>query len=398
MFLFSICSLALLGAAQPNVATASRPRDQQSSSLTSGDAFFAEGRVAEAAVAYESAVTLNPRSGASLANLARVRLYQHRESEAEDLARRALAIMPDNALAAQVLRSVEARTKAFGTDVYRISSPRTEVSAAFVATDPLPVLRVRVGNHDANFVLDTGAPDIALSRAFATSLGLPLTQGGVGTFAGGQHARVERTVVPELEIGGIRVSHVPAVISPADLQLPGVRTDGVIGTGFLMHFLSTIDYCSGKLLLAPPTYSAAFERRAAAGHANIVPMWLVGDHFIFGRGSINRVEGLFSIDTGLAGGGLVATKPTIDAAGIKLESDKVRMGQGGGGQVPFLTFKADAALGKLARPNVPGIYMTGGDPFGIFPFKVAGALSHSFFRRSRLTFDFQAMRLVTQDC
>lgn len=398
LLILSVCSFALLGAAGPDLVRPTRSPEQQANSLTSGDALFAEGRLPEAAVAYERAVTLDPKSGTSLAALARMRLYQHREREAADLARRALAVMPDNVLAAQVLRSVEARSKAFGTDVYRVSGPVTEASATFVTTDPLPVVRVRVGNRDASFVLDTGAPDIAVSRAFAASLGLPLTQGGVGTFAGGQHAPVERTVVPELEIGGIRVSHVPAVISPADLQLPGVHTDGVIGTGFLMHFLSTLDYCSGKLLLARRTYSAAFERRAAAGRANIVPMWLVGDHFIFARGSINQVEGLFSIDTGLAGGGLVATKPTIDAAGIKLEGDKVRMGEGGGGPVPFLTFKADAALGKLARPNVPGVYMTGGDPFGMFPFKVAGALSHSFFRQSRVTFDFEAMRMITQEC
>jgi hypothetical protein len=189
---------------------------------------------------------------------------------------------------------------------------------------------------------------------------------------------------------------VPAIINPA--ELPGLHTDGVIGTGLLMQALATIDYCRGRLVLAPRGASAAFERRAAASGANVVPMWLVGDHFIFARAEINRVQGLFSIDTGLAGGGLVATKSTVEAAGIVIDDRKTSVGQGGGGAVSFVPFRADARLGALARRDVPGVYMSDGDPYGIFRFKVAGALSHSFFRQSRVTFDFDAMKLVTENC
>jgi hypothetical protein len=110
-----------------------------------------------------------------------------------------------------------------------------------------------------------------------------------------------------------------------------------------------------------------------------------------------RASGI-PLDTGLAGGGLVATRSTIDAAGIKLDADKMQVGQGGGGQVQFQTFKADATLGRLVRKDVRGVFMTGGDPYGIFPFWVSGALSHAFFRASRLTFDFNSMKLITQQC
>ena len=109
------------------------------------------------------------------------------------------------------------------------------------------------------------------------ALGLPISEGGVGVFAGARQARVDRTVVPEMEIGGIRIRNVPAGInSSADgLNLPGVKLDGVIGTGLLMHFLSTIDYCSGKLTLAPRGASSAFQARAGTSGANVVPFWLV---------------------------------------------------------------------------------------------------------------------------
>jgi len=368
------------------------------SSVARGDALFAEGRFADATIAYEGALKLQPNSGALLAALSRMRLYQHRESEAIELARRALSIMPDSALAAQVLRSANARLSSFGASPPLIRIANAHVSIPFVLTDPLPVVRVRVRKHDGNFILDTGAPGLALNRSLAVSLGLPLTAAGEGTFAGGQHARVERTMIPELEIGGIGMANVSAVISPAELELPGIHMDGVIGTGFLMHFLSTIDYCRGVLVLSPLGSSATFERRAIASNANLVPMWLVGDHFIFARGAINNVEGLFSIDTGLAGGALVATKSTIETAGIKIDQDKPQMGQGGGGVVPFLRFKASASFGRLKRNNLAAVYMPSGDPYGIFPFKVAGALSHGFFRQSRLTFDFVSMKLITEQC
>ena len=395
--LFAICALGLL-CGQWGPATGAESQKRPSNDVVSGDALFVQGRFAEATAVYERVLEMDPKSGSALAALSRMRLYQHRESEANELARRALAAMPDNALAAQVIGSVEARRKAAGGDVYQLIGQPSPVSLAFVATDPLPVATVKVGDRTANFVLDTGAPDIAVSRSLATSLGLPITAAGVGTFAGGQHARVERTTVPEISLGGMRVRNVPAVISPADLRLSGVQTDGIIGTGFLMHFLSTIDYCKGKLVLAQRSSSAAFQRSAAASNANFVPMWLVGDHFIFAQASIEKVKGLFNIDTGLAGGALVATKRTMEAAGINIEGNRVGVGHGGGGQVPFVSFKADAALGRLTRRQVTGVYMTGGDPYGIFPFQVSGALSHGFFRRSQLTFDFDSMKLITRTC
>jgi hypothetical protein len=48
------------------------------------------------------------------------------------------------------------------------------------------------------------------------------------------------------------------------------------------------------------------------------------------------------------------------------------------------------------RHAVPGLYFPNGDQYGIFPFKVAGTLSHEFFRGTALTFDFTSMQLVVE--
>jgi hypothetical protein len=392
-------SIALMGQAQPGPPPAAGP--PAAPTRMPGDDLFAQGRFDEATKLYEDAVKADPASGPVLARLARARLYQGRESEALDLARKALELAPGNPIAMATQGMAQARLRNFGADFYQIENPASTGSAPFVITDPLPVVHVTIGGREATFLIDTGGPDIMVRRPLAEALELPISEGGVGVFAGGRQARVDRTVVPEMEIGGIHIRNVPAGINPAadGLNLPGVKLDGVIGTGLLMHFLSTIDYCDGKLTLAPRNASAAFEDRVAKSGANVVPFWLVADHFMFARGKMNQLDGVFYIDTGLAGGGLVASKATLDAAGVTIDESKTMTGQGGGGAVQFVPFRASATLGNLTRDDLPGVYMPGGsDPLAALPFRSTGIISHSFFRQSRLTFDFEAMKLVTESC
>lgn len=401
LVLLTACAAALVGAAQPAPPPgAGRPQGPVAPASLE-DALFAQGRFTEAGEAYAQALARDPGSAAALAGLARIRLYEGREDEAVDLARKALGIAPGHPVATAVLAIAGERARLFGPDLYQIDVPTSATAIDFVTTDPLPIIRVRLGGREAHFLLDTGAPNIMMKRAVAEELGLPITDGGEGVFAGGQRARVERTTVPELEIGGIHIRNVPAGITPAvgGIRMPDIEIDGIMGTGVLMHFLSTIDYCSGKLILAPRTDSASFQARATAAGANVLPMWLVGDHFIFARGRINQApEAQFLIDTGLAGGGLMANRAALDAAGITLDEANARTGIGGGGPVQVIPFRADATLGTLTRRDVPGSHSPSGDPTAIFPFRTGGLLSHSFFRQSRLTFDFEAMRLVTEGC
>ena len=52
----------------------------------------------------------------------------------------------------------------------------------------------------------------------------------------------------------------PAGVRAGGLPIPGYKIEGIVGTGLLMHFLSTLDYCEGRLVLRPRTGSAAFEQ------------------------------------------------------------------------------------------------------------------------------------------
>lgn len=365
----------------------------------SADELFVQGRFAEAVPAYEQAVARAPNDAAAIAGLARMRLYEGQEDKAIELARKALALTPGHPVATAVLDVAESRRKALGPDLYQMEAPTGPALIPFVITDPLPVVRVTIAGRQVNFLIDTGAPEIMIKQSLAEALGLPVTEAGEGVFAGGRRARVQRTMVPDLQIGSVRLRNVPAGVLPAGgLRLPGIEPDGIIGTGLLTHFLSTIDYCSGALVLAPRDSSAAFQARATASGANIVPLWLVGDHFNFARARLNQAEALFHIDTGLAGGGLIATKEALDAAGIVPDESRAGTGMGGGGPVRFIPFRASATLGTLTRDDVVGIYTPEGNSAAIFPFKTGGAVSHGFFRQSRLTFDYSAMRIVTESC
>jgi hypothetical protein len=361
------------------------------------DAAYLAGDFAAAERAYSDTLAKTPDDPTALIGLARIRLYQERRAESRRLAEHALALDPANDKAKRILGALAMRDAAFAPGVYRIDIPKDGATIPFLATDPLPLVKVRVQGHDAVFVIDTGGPDLVLDKDFAAELGIAATMSGPGTFAGGMQAMVAHAVLGEFAVGPVTVRNIPVGVLPTrNFALrPGTRIDGVIGTGFLMHFLSTIDYEHGALVLQPRDASASFERSAESAHANIVPMWLVGDHFVFARAHIdNAPDGLFSIDTGLAGGGIQATKPALDEAGIKPDESEAQTGMGGGGPVRVLPFTADATLGTLTEKNVAGAFTPDGDQFRIFPFAIKGTLSHGFFRAHALSFDFVAMKLV----
>ena len=171
----------------------------------------------------------------------------------------------------------------------------------------------------------------------------------------------------------------------------------MIGTRLLAHFIATIDYVHGDLVLRARGDSAAVEEDAAATDALVVPMLLVGDHFIFARGRINDgPNGWMLVDTGLAGGGLSPSKAALADSQIALDTAHAGTGVGAGGPVQVVPFTAAVTLGTRRLERVAGLATPGGDPYGIFPFAMRGAVSHGYFRNVALTFDFPAMRLLMQ--
>lgn len=360
------------------------------SALDRGAAAYKAGDFATAQAAYAQAVSEDPKNTAARLGLGRLELYRNDLDAAErDL--RVAASDPATATdAGRYLDQVKARRSQFAPGPYDKALAMRTLRIPFVQRDPLPIVAVAVNGKPAHFVIDTGAPDVIVDPAFAKEAGATLTDGGIGTFAGGRRAAVSQTTLATFTIGGVDFRDVPAGALPTGRFAFGkVRIDGIVGTGFLLHFLATLDYADSQLILAPR------DSVSDPGGATTVPMWFVGDHFMFARGAMNDVPMLFLVDTGLAGGGVTATDESVKSAGIVLDTAHASQGVGGGGAITAIPFVAKrVALGDAVRTGVPGIYTPEGSPLAMFPFAVGGAVSHGFFSPGKLAFDFARMRLI----
>jgi len=378
-----IRAAALFAAALPAIVSAQAPP---------GDASFRNGDFAQAGRAYAAAVARNAKDEAALIGLARVELYRNDLDAASATARRVLAIDAGNADAARILRTIDLRRRLFEQGE-RISIPDRGAVLPFVESEPLPMIELTIDGRPANCILDTGAPDVVIDPDFAAQAGIAVTGGQVGTFAGGRTATVRQAMLQRLQAGPIELRNITAGVLPSR----GIsfyrdrRVDCTVGTGFLMRFLSTIDYPRKRLILRRRT-----EEAANAGAGVSMPMWLAGDHFIFAEGSVNGVGGqLFLVDSGLAGGGFGPEKQTIDAAHVRTFPDRASQGIGGGGAVTFIPVVADElCLSSACQRDIQGAYTPSGSPLAMFPFRPAGTISHTYLEHYAVTLDFLRMQLT----
>lgn len=359
-----------------------------------GDLAFQRGDFAQALDDYAGQVASNPNNGAALLGLGTVELYDNDLTTAKRHLMQAQLLDPTNTTIERRLRTIDERQGLPGQFLTEMHGAPAVVP--FVATDPLPLLRAKINGHDALMVIDTGAPAIGLTPSAAKRFGVASQTAGEGIFAGGRRAEVQRGHIDSIVLPEITVRSVPAAILPGSIDLGDYHVDGAIGTAFLERFLSTIDYEHGQLILRPRSQAAEFERKVSEKGAAAQSMWLVGDHFIFARARVNGLpEGLFNIDTGGAGLGVQLTAASLKAAAIVPDASKAQDFIGGGGPARAIPFSVDSIrFGSFTQRDVPGLYFPNGDQFGIFPFDVAGTLSHEFFRKTALTFDFDAMRMV----
>src|SRR4029079_13919125 len=212
----------------------------------------------------------------------------------------------------------------------------------FLKTDPLPLVSVRVnGGDEVTFFIDTGGSEVALDTEFAPELGVPQFGAVQGTFSGGQHAEVQQGRIESLTVGDWAVRNLPVVMMPLrqlSQSLGAKRIDGIIGTTLFYHFLATLDFPRGELVLRRKNAANLQEFMATAGKSSAVPFWIASDHFMVGWGRVEALPPtLLFVDTGLSGAGVKLAESVIKEAGIKLEEGKASAGAGGGGTLRIVT-------------------------------------------------------------
>jgi hypothetical protein len=444
---FTIINIALCGVAITVVASAIKPKSataataeptaqhRQSGSDSAGRLFQA-GKFSEAGKLSSQIVTQNPKDYSAILQLGRIALLSNRLGDAQKWLEKAIALKPNDndpkVMLAEVfyrgddfqksaasLKSVDvssnklireqyptlnvAMLESFkGQTPYELEGNGASMRVKFVKTDPLPLVNVRVnGGKEVTFFIDTGGSEVTLDTDLAKELGIP--QFGVvqGTFSGGQHTEVQLGRIESLTLGDWTVKNVPTAMLPLRQLSEGFgvkQIDGIIGTTLFYHFLTTMDYPHGELVLRRKTTENLKEFTKSPGKRVVVPIWMASDHFMVGWGRVETLPPtLLFVDTGLVGAGVKLAESVIKEAGIKLEQNKATEGAGGGGTlkiVPYVVRRL--SFGDIKEENVQGVY-DGPFPWQyMFGFHLAGMVGHEFFKPYAVTFDFQNMQIVLQ--
>jgi hypothetical protein len=417
--------------------------------LEAGDSLYRQGKFDEAEAVYLNVLKLTPGNAATLEKLGLISLWRNDTEEAESYFIDALSHTPwyrnfwplntnlkyhlgmtylrqdrftdlaqlfreaKGPVAMGPFRDLDAFGKQmalFGNETpYTIEGPQ-ETRIDFVITDPLPVVEISVnGSEPQYFILDTGGMEVVLDDDLAEQVGAQMAGSFSGTYAGGKKAETGLGRVDSIALGEFVVRNVPIHILDTDQfgsEFSGLKIKGIISTRLLMHFLTTIDYPNGVLILQRPTPAnlQRLDSRVAAEGAKVIPFWLVETHYIVAWGTINNLDPmLFFVDTGLAGAGFKPSESLLQEAGISVDWTKAQEGIGGGGAVRSVDVVIDhltlgsgenevvknGVLGKVSEHS-PSIL---GNTLGFY---IGGLISHQFFRDQALTLDFTTMRLILQ--
>ncbi|MCK5298568.1 MAG: aspartyl protease family protein [Candidatus Heimdallarchaeota archaeon] len=387
---------------------------------------FSQGKFEKAEEHYSKIQTQEPKNYEVIKQLGKIALYSNRLTEAEDLLTKAIALNSEERepklllvevyyrqdkfqKAANVLKQMGEEDQAERYESFKEVTPNQiagnveTTKIKFLKTDPLPVLQVIINDGDPiNFTIDTGASELVIDTEFAKEVGLEASHTREGIFAGGKKAAVQLGKIDSITLGELAIKNVPVTFMPVrQFSAPvfgETQINGIIGSTLFYHFITTMDYVKGELVLQRKTEANRQQMEEQSKNQNItqIPFWMAGKHFIVAWGKANKSKPmLFFIDTGLAGGGFTCPETTIEEAGIELLRDQARTGSGGGGMVQIIPFVVDElSLGEAVEKNIRGFFAGGKTLSEMIGFHIGGIISHTFFRNYALTFDFTRMRLL----
>jgi hypothetical protein len=427
--------LAAIIIARSSFSGQATPQPGQSE-IDSADRLFQVGKFAEAGKLYSQIVTQNPKDYSATLQLGRIALLSNRLDDAQKWLGKAITLKPDGTDAKVMLAEAfyrcddfqKAATALNGVDVssnklvieqyptlnvamfesfkgqtpYELHGNGTSTRLKFVRTHPLPVVNVRAnGGKEVTFFIDTGGSEVTLDTEFAKELGVPQFGAVQGTFSGGQHTQVQLGRIESLTVGDWTVKNLPTAMLPLRQLSEGFgvkQIDGIIGTTLFYHFLTTMDYPRGELVLRQKNAKSLEEFTKSPVKRVAVPIWMASDHFMVGWGRVETLlPTLLFVDSGLMGAGVKLAESVIKQAGIKLEENKAEEGAGGGGKLKIVPYTVhQLSFGDIKEENVPGLY-DGPFPWeNIFGFHLSGMIGHDFLKPYAVTFDFQNMQIFLQ--
>jgi hypothetical protein len=256
--------------------------------IDSADRLFRSGEFAQAGEQYAriaadhpddySAMALRPNESDPKIMLAEV-YYRRDDFEKAAASLDGIDVSTNPLVVAQYPTLNVAKLRSFkGQTPYQVLGDGQTTRLKFLRTDPLPLVSVRVnGGAEVTFFIDTGGSEVALDTEFARELGVPQYGAVQGTFSGGQHAEVQQGRIESLTVGDWTVRNLPAAMLPLrqlSESLGAKRIDGIIGTTLFYHFLATIDYPKGELVLRRKDPASLEQFVASADKSSAVPFWI----------------------------------------------------------------------------------------------------------------------------
>lgn len=388
---------------------------------TLGLALLKLGRLDEAASIFARSLALAPGDDAAEAGLGKIALFNDRLAAAESL----LAGVPNDPEAirdrfAGCLRrqdwagAIELAEDASETGrvpllealgdgpAYDVTAGPAEATVFWTRAYPVPLVRVKLNGNSVLMALDTGTADLLIDDSAArrnkvTSLGGQRLEFWMGTRVAVKNAMVQR-----LEIGGYKVERIPAgTLSlrkwTIEINPRSEAVVGIIGLNFLRRFRPTFDYPAQRLVLrrgeTPFTPDAG---------AQSVPFHVWGHAELTVRGAISGSRPMtFVVQSGVPGCGIGAPQEVFDEVGMKAGAIS-RLVKGAGSWLsgrPWAEVTASAvSVGPVVRDRVPG-WSGALDSGELWRHGVRrdALVSHDFFRRSRVTYDWAARKLVFEE-
>jgi hypothetical protein len=285
-----------------------------------------------------------------------------------------------------------------------------KVEVPFLVSDPLPVVQVEFQGKKIYVIIDTGGEAFYLDWEAADSLGIkPITKVKSDGFAGEKEAEVGYAKADCLKIGDVTIKSIPVVLTPirrSSAMLTGGKypISGILSTGDLRQFISTIDYPNEKLILRPKTEEGrlSLERDLKGRKVTKVHFALGITHLITVKASVNGKYPLnLFLDSGLADSeaSVAFPKQTLNYLGIPIPKTEILpedLGGPGGGGFPIGKFDIDELeIGPLVQKDLKGYY-------GVFPssiyfvseFIIDGIVSHNFLKKYSWTIDFSRMEMI----
>jgi predicted aspartyl protease len=376
--------------------------------------------LADAKKLFLRVIALQSGDAAARAGLGKLALFEDRPAEAESLLDGALEAddtapfdllaartrLGQWALAASLADSLGLAGRAemlrkIAEDSVYVVSGAPEVKMMFARALPAPLVRIKLNGQSVLMAIDTGASDLLIDDYVGRQCKVTLLSGESPTVWDGERGVARNAMVDRIEIGKVRIEHMPAGVLALRkwgllVNPDGERVAGVIGINLLRRFSPVLDFDAMRLELKPR--GTPIEARPGARR---IPFELWGENEMMAMGSIGGGRHMeMMVATGIPACGIAAPPEVFEELGLRpgmMSRVTKTAGSPFGGKSWAQVSTSGVTLGSISRDHVDGWYgaMDSAEMWrhGV---RRDAAVSIEFFKGYRVSIDWARRELVLE--